>query len=68
MNNLRRFCAVLILATALASVARAEGPINCPGIVQQPPQVQSSTVGTSSAPDAGTSVLLFFVETIGSLV
>ncbi len=45
MNNLRRFCAVLILAMALASAARAEGPINCPGITQQPTE-QTSTSET----------------------
>jgi hypothetical protein len=68
MMNLRRFCAVLILAMALTSAVRADGPVNCPGIVQQPPQLQSSTVDKASELDTVTSFLLFFVETIGSLV
>jgi hypothetical protein len=68
MRNLRRFCAVLILATALASAAHAEGPINCPGIVQQPLQGQSMTADTSREPDGVTSILLFFVDTLAALV
>jgi hypothetical protein len=38
MNNLRRFCTMLILTMALASAVHAEGPVNCPGVTQTPPQ------------------------------
>jgi hypothetical protein len=68
MRNLRRIFAVLILATALASAALADGPVNCPGIVQQPLQGQSMTADTSREPDGVTSILLFFVNTLVSLV
>jgi hypothetical protein len=68
MKSLRRIFTVLILAMALASAARAEGPVNCPGIVQQPQQGQSMTAETSSEPDGVTSILLFFVDTLASLL
>jgi hypothetical protein len=37
MNNLRQFCAGLILTLALTTAAFA-GQIECPGVVQPPPQ------------------------------
>lgn len=37
MNNLRQFCAGLILTLALTTTAFA-GQIECPGVVQPPPQ------------------------------
>lgn len=37
MNNLRRFCAGLILTLALTTAAFA-GQVECPGVVQPPPQ------------------------------
>jgi hypothetical protein len=68
MRNLRRFCTMLILVMALASAALADGPVNCPGIIQQPLQGQSMTAETSREPDGVTSILLFFVDTLASLV
>ena len=68
MRKLRRFFAMLILATALVSAVRAEGPINCPGIVQQPAQGQSMTADTSTEPDAVTRIILFFVDAAVSLI
>lgn len=38
MNNLRQLCGAFVLIFVLATAALADGPVNCPGILQPPPQ------------------------------